>query len=135
MVTFHRTAIARNGLSIPARLLRGEILAANRSLDFGCGRGLDADILGMEKYDPNGYPSRPSGKYGIILCSYVLNVVSVSEQAKILKYIQKLLCAGGAAYITVRRDSAARIRQRMVRLGLPVYLHKKGSFCIYRMDG
>ena len=65
----HLTAIKRTKLSVP---IRGLDLKGKRVLDYGCGRGSDADLLGADKYDPYYFPERPTGKYDVILCTYVL---------------------------------------------------------------
>ena len=49
-----KTAISRKSLSQPMKWLEQQhMLATNnpsRRLDFGCGKGFDADTLGMQKY-------------------------------------------------------------------------------------
>ncbi len=129
---FHHTAIVRRRLSIPARLLRKRVRAAKRSLDFGCGRSLDARILRMERYDPYGYPTYPKGKFDCILCSYVLNVVCQEEETRILDQLLQLLQRGGTAYVTVRRDKETTLRQRIVVLPLIKYKETR-TYCIYEL--
>ena len=48
----HKTAIKRNKLSAPMRYLSENNLLKGDLLDYGCGRGDDADLLSMDKYDP-----------------------------------------------------------------------------------
>ena len=46
--------------------IRDEGIRNYTSLDYGCGRGTDADLLGMDKYDPNWFGVEilePSGKF------------------------------------------------------------------------
>ena len=47
----YKTAKSRQTLSVPMRYLR--LCLNGRLLDYGCGKGSDADALGMEKYDPH----------------------------------------------------------------------------------
>lgn len=100
----HLTAIARRKLSVPVRWLSGNNLLIGRCLDYGCGRGFDADELGMDKYDPYYFPEEPTGKYTTIVCTYVLNVISQEDQEDVIRKIRALLEEGGKAYLTVRRD-------------------------------
>jgi hypothetical protein len=149
----HRTAITRNRLSAPMKYLVDNhyIHAINQpsSLDFGCGKGQDADMLGMTKYDPYFFPKTPLIKYALVTCNYVLNVVLPGEQRKILSSIEKLLWpAESVAYISVRRDvkkdgftnrgtyqrnviltqkDVAKLRLRLETI------HENSNFCIYRL--
>lgn len=76
----------------------------NRILDYGCGKGFDADYIGGDKYDPHWFPARPGGPYDVVFCTYVLNVVDKPERTYILEDIDSLLSEGGMSYVTVRRD-------------------------------
>ena len=98
------TAIARNKPSIPARWLSSYNLLKGRCLDFGSGRGMDADFYNMKKYDPHWEPKIPGGLYDTITCTYVLNVVSIRKRRDILQNVSKLLVNNGSAYFAVRRD-------------------------------
>ena len=135
----HKTAITRTKLSAPARFLEDEGLLVGRCLDFGCGHGVDAAMLGISKWDPHFHPNQsvlhqPNSftLYDTIMCNYVLNVVSEREGAGIINAIEWYLKPGGTAYFTVRRDmdSADLSRQRLVKLNLPVVTENAG-FCIY----
>ena len=137
----HLTAIKRNRLSAPMAYLNKSVFLGGQ-LDYGCGRGEDADIIGMKKYDPHYFPNedvlRP--RYTYVTCNYVLNVVDAVEGSKILSSIIDILTPNGVAYISVRRDvkqdglTKKGTYQRNVILNLPVVHEKKGSFCIYRLD-
>jgi len=131
---FHLTAIVRRKPSLPLRELIKRDLIKGRLLDYGCGRGFDADFLGAEKYDPFGFPDPPTGRFDTILCAYVLNVVDEITQAKILKHIAILLTPNGQAFISVRRDKDCLKRQRWVILQLPIVYEKSRAFCIYSMN-
>jgi len=128
----HLTAIARTGLSAPARWLDENDLLHGRVLDYGCGRGADATLLGIEGYDPHFYSTFPVGKFDVIMCNYVLNVVSPRMGFGILEVIEGLLRPNGSAYVSVRRDIGETDSQRNVTLPLPVLVENAG-FCIYEL--
>ena len=104
----HRTAITRNKVSAPTKFLIREAhvrdLDNKRVLDFGCGKGYDADVYGFDKYDPAFFPTYPTGQYDYIICNYVLNVLTIDDEADILEQIDELLKPDGVAYISVLRD-------------------------------
>jgi len=135
----HKTAIKRNSISAPARFLRQQKLLTGRILDYGCGHGKDCEELKAEGYDPYWQPKMPEGKFDTVLCTFVLNVMSVSEQEQVLNNIKTLLSSNGKAYITVRRDLIAEgitvkhTFQRNVTLDLPVIYYKKNKFEIYQL--
>ena len=105
-----RTAITRRALSSPARWLKAEGLVKSPCLDYGCGKGGDADRLGCVCYDPAHRRSSENraaleGRYRTILVHYVLNTVpSASVRDKILADVKNLLLPGGTAYVAVRTD-------------------------------
>ena len=108
----HRTAITRKTLSAPMRWLneRGLIPMGgdkHKRLDYGCGKGFDADQLGMMKFDPHFFPETCTGFnwYDIITCNYVLNVLpTVNERLDVLSSIVWGLNGNGVAYVSVRND-------------------------------
>jgi hypothetical protein len=106
MAKFHRTARGRNKISVPMRELKKNDLLKGRMLDYGCGRGDDADAIGMEKFDPNGpFNQRPEGSFQTITCIYVLNVIEdPAERRRVENELSQLLAPGGRAYIAVRGD-------------------------------
>lgn len=134
----HKTAITRRGLSAPARTIQGRGLLRGRCLDYGCGKGGDAALLDVEKYDPYFYPEQPINRFDTILCTYVLNVISPRRQKDLLSDISRLLKKNGRAYIAVRRDfkeshiSSRGTLQRVVKLKMPVVI-ENSNFCIYEM--
>ena len=103
------TALRRGCMSAPARYLMCEGLLVGRILDFGCGYGYDVnaltklgyDIVGYDKYHRVGYPS---GVFDVVMCNYVLNVVSKGEGKGVEGEIEGLLVGGGVAYYAVRSD-------------------------------
>ena len=105
----HLTAKERDKLSYPARLLLEKGLLKGKILDFGCGFGKDVEILKAKGFDTQGYdrhyfPTYPQEKFDTIICFYVLNVLMLEEQTKVLLEVSQLLKPGGKAYFAVRRD-------------------------------
>ena len=102
-----KTAIERKTLSQPMRWLaaNAHLERQTRRLDYGCGKGYDADTLGFAKFDINHFPTMPRGKFGIITCNYVLNVIKRwDERQAVVEDIISRLTAHGTAYISVRND-------------------------------
>lgn len=101
----YKTAITRKKLSVPMKYLNDKGLIQGRVLDYGCGKGFDANELGMDKYDPKFFPEYPNPPYEVVTCIYVLNVESNPlERGNIERRIVSLLVPGGDAYIAVRND-------------------------------
>jgi hypothetical protein len=73
-------------------------------LDYGCGKRLDAITFGMDAYDPYWYPQQLDLLYKTITCIYVLNVVDIDTEKKIINSMTGLLDHDGSIYIAVRRD-------------------------------
>ena len=109
-------------------------LLNGRMLDYGCGRGLEADYYDMHKYDPYYYPIQPVGKFDVIVCNYVLCVVPQEQEENILIYLSNKLKSNGTAFISVRRDIPKNYNKltRYVELDLPI-VKETSSFCIYEM--
>jgi len=131
------TAIKRNKLSAPMKWLKENSLLVGRVLDFGCGRGFDAQFLSLEAYDPHWGFDLPTGKFDTITCIYVLNVVDEFTQWGILAQIKGLLSLGGKAYVAVRRDIKENTQgrgciQRVVKLNRPSYI-RAPNFEIYEV--
>jgi len=103
-----KTALRRKGPSAPAKWLEENLLKFRLNvdkLDFGSGFGADARYLDADAYDPYHGPKTLRGRYAVITCTYVLNVIeSPVRRAAIVKQIREHLYPGGVAYITVRRD-------------------------------
>ena len=138
----HLTAIKRKSLSLPCKYLVEEnhFFTKGRVLDYGCGRGFDADSLGADKYDPHYFPTRPTGKYNLIYCNYVLNVIAdPAERLKVIEDIRSFLAPNSVAYISVRNDrqklngnTKSGTWQGYVELDLP--LEKKcAGYVMYRL--
>lgn len=144
MVIGYKTAISRHKPSAPMKYLYSQKLFKGKVLDYGCGKGFDANYYKLDRYDPYYYPTAASwfkpGKYNTITCNYVLNVVSPDEIPRILQSIKALLAPKGTAYITVRRDlkedavKGKDCLQYQVYLDLPVVKEVKGCYCIYKLE-
>ena len=137
------TAIRRANPSLPLRLLIDKNLLKGSVLDYGCGRGFDAEYLDkkgfcIDSYDPYWKPDGINKtEYNTVFCNYVLNVIETDgEIVSVIKSVQNLLTKDGLAYFAVRRDLkkdgfTTRGYQRMVKLNAPVAFNKSGSFCTY----
>lgn len=134
-VTGSSTAIQRKSPPEPLRWLHNNNLIHGRTLDYGSGRQC---WYNMECFDPFWRPIKPTGKFDTITCNYVLNVISPTEQARVLRQIKSLLTSNGCAYISVRRDlpkSGQQGRgtfQHYVVLRLPS-IRKTSGYEIYKM--
>ena len=137
----YKTAITRKKPSNPAQWLvaHGKVLCGPNTLDYGCGRGEDAAYFKWDKYDPFYEPYLPGKRYPFIVCTYVLNVVSVATQRDVINLVKAMLLPNGVAYFTVRRDLGDRngkprynTTQRTVKLKLPV-VREDYSYCIYEL--
>ena len=95
----HLTAKGRKSVSRPMRMLNEMGLLVGRMLDYGCGRGFDADHFGMDSFDPYYKNVSLVGKYDTITCNYVLNVIE-GDLVEILSRLRSLLVDGGTCYIT-----------------------------------
>jgi ATP adenylyltransferase len=136
----YKTAKTRNSPSKPMQLLHERGLLRGRMLDFGCGKGFDAEYFGMDAFDPHYNPRFPLGKYDTITCIYVLNTLHPSKVDELLETLMQHLKEKGNAYIAVRRDvekeryTSTGTFQRNVKLPLPI-IYEDSRTCIYRMKG
>ena len=101
----HLTAISRKRLSAPAKFLVDNEHLKGSILDYGCGRGDDAQRLEIDSYDPHYQPVLPSKKYDTILCTYVLNVLPANQWRQVIDDMLEYLTPDGSIYITVRADA------------------------------
>jgi len=137
----HKTAIKRNTLSAPSKELVKANVLQGKVLDYGCGKGNDAEFLNAEKYDPHFFPTMPEGKFDTIFCNYVLNVVEKDKEQEVIDNILSKLEKNGKAYIAVRRDiikeglTSKGTLQRNVTLDLPIFKENKKRYCIYILMG
>jgi hypothetical protein len=79
MANSHKTAMTRSKLSSPAKLFKNYCVGS--VLDFGCGKGSDAKILKIDKYDPHYFPEKPTRLYDNVLVIYVLNTLEFPSDA------------------------------------------------------
>lgn len=101
----HKTAISRKSLSAPMKYFQSaSFLNAKSGLDFGCGKGFDADLLGLEKYDPYFFPEETNKTFDFVTCNYVLNVISYSERLEVINKAFSHVKVGGLLLISVRSD-------------------------------
>ena len=105
----HLTAIERESISFPAKIIKERKLLKGEILDFGCGIGKDVEALkqsGLDVvgYDPHYFPNHPNKIFDTIICFYVLNVLLPEEQVQVLMNVTSLLKPKGKAYFAVRRD-------------------------------
>lgn len=134
----HKTAIGRKKPSLPSRWLAIRGYAQGRILDYGCGRGFDADWYRWAKYDPWYFPNEVLnyGGYDTIVCNYVFNTLKKDREEDLFRSIKAFLAPKGKAYITVRRNikkvgyTSKGTYQRNVKLRLPI-LHETSDYCIY----
>lgn len=133
-------APARTGLSKTARVLLAGGLIRGRVLDYGCGRGFDAQHEGWDAYDPYYAPTPVAGPYDTIVVNHVANILTRASREKLYQTVNALLGAGGTAWFSVARNIPERgkagLRRRIgnyVVLTLPT-LFADGEEEIYRLD-
>lgn len=99
-----RTAIARRSPSRPIQRLEELGKIKGRVLDFGAGKGYDAEYMGAEAFDPNFNAVLPEGFFDTITMIYVLNVVPPEFREKVVRQALSLLRDTGKLYIATRDD-------------------------------
>jgi hypothetical protein len=113
-VTYHPTAIRRNGPSAPLRHLAtyAPDVLVGRVLDYGCGRGEDAALLGATGFDPHhpraGVRRPPRGTFDTVLLTYVVNVLPRREAAAALADAARYVRRGG--YLAVASRPRAEVQ-------------------------
>jgi len=144
-----KTAITRKKPSVPMRWLDKQgMLKGDKMLDYGCGKGFDADHYKMDKYDPYHCHENTNLRstcvkhfYDVITCNYVLNTVDEDNTKRIITDILSLLKENGNAYITVRRDiknegyTSRGTLQRNVLLDSAISIRKTSTYEIYTIRG
>ena len=131
--------------SLPARWLvkKGYVPDCNadeaKVLDYGCGKGMDANTYGWDKWDIF-MNEKPTGPYDFITCTYVLNTIDTEKEVgDVIWSIQKLLKRSGVAFISVRRDKRcltgknSRGFQWLVELEGAVNLRENSTYAIYKV--
>lgn len=141
------TAMSRASMSTPTRYLLKSKLLHGAILDYGCGKGDDARILGalyhmrLEMYDTHYAPNIPASKFDIIICNYVLNTIeNPDSRDNVISHMYSLLKKGGIAYITVRNDkrnlngnTKRGTWQGIINLALPI-IATTSNFKMYKME-
>jgi len=145
MIKMNRTSLtarSRRALSAPADELLERGLLAGRILDFGSGKGdlakfLDGDI---HEWDPHFHPKVPRGKFDVVCCIYVLNVLRPAQRRHVLADAKEYVRPGGCLYVAVRRDpfdegpTTKGTEQYHVRLRMRSLALRKGAFEIYAWE-
>lgn len=153
----YRTQTTRTALSAPLKILEGKgvftkLPKGGRVLDYGCGKCSEIDTL-LAKYPDlyiTGYEVHakqrpefavwPKGKFDMIYCNYVLNVISDrGVRYDVIEKIRSLLKPSGKAFITVRdekKDLNGVVErtgqwQGRIKLKLPLVYAKTGNYMIY----
>lgn len=125
----HLTAISRKNASQPLRIALKKIgsIRGWKVLDFGTGTNKkDCELVELcggicynydIKYQPLSKiqlihtrrvtPTDPEGKFDLIICSYVLNVVTLAERQVITETLRKLINPDGIIIVGVREDKEA----------------------------
>lgn len=115
---YHRTALARRGASVPLRVVQERFpeWLGGSVLDYGAGRGADCKVLSRRGraacYDPH-HPDpkmrrRPAGTFGIVMLSYVLNVLPPKPRAQALREAARHVAVSGHLVVAVRgKDESA----------------------------
>ena len=107
----HLTAIKRKTLSLPMQWLvdNGHIKKGDNGLDYGCGRGDDADALYFAGYDPHhrnvdlNAGGSDKAFFDVVTCNYVLNVIE-DKNDRFAVECNLIFRARRKAFISVRND-------------------------------
>ena len=113
----YNTAIARTRPSRPLTNTIKYLSENSKVLDYGCGRGSDADFLiknkiSCTKYDPFFYPKEIIGKFDVVLLTYVLNVIKKDSREIALRLAWKHVKDNGYLSVTVRNKKELDAAQK-----------------------
>lgn len=133
------SAISRKTMSKPTQWLLKNNLIKGKTLDFGCGKGKDADLLKCDRYDPYFFPNPPKNKYDTIICQYGLNILPPKKRIKTINQMKNLINKNGSIFITVRRDIKTIKKGKGNTKQYPVYLNLRSiyhnaNFEIYKVE-
>jgi DNA phosphorothioation-associated putative methyltransferase len=102
----HKTAISRTKISKPMHLFEHYGLLIGRTLDYGCGKGKDVEILNIEGYDPYYFPDKPIGKFDTVVMNYVINTISTHRgRMDAIRSAWSYVDVGGMLIVTSRTSS------------------------------
>jgi hypothetical protein len=134
-------AIRHFEVSDPVKVLQNKGLLLGQIIDYGCGRGFDADHFGWDGYDPYYRQEKPTGEYDTIICNHVANILTRKSRHKMFESINGLLAEGGVAYIIVSRRipeiGKMGLRKRIqnyIVLTLPSVHVAEGEYEIYKLN-
>lgn len=124
-----------HGLHDSTRWLIENEMLHSRILDFGCGLGIESQILidmgyKVTKYDPFFFPSLEYQRqqYSTVLCSYVLQTISQKEERDWI--MRNCILLGKTCFFVVRRD---KYHDYSLRLDLSLSLiHETPDFAVYK---
>ncbi|PQO28816.1 hypothetical protein [Blastopirellula marina] len=97
-------ALRRGTVSFAAQWLMDTRRIEGRTLDYGCGFGMDADHFSWDAFDPYYRPQPIEGVYDTIVCNHVLNMLTRCSRQKAIEDIQRRLSNGGTAWLIVPRN-------------------------------
>lgn len=137
-----RTAFL-HGLHNSTKWLLNHGLLKSPLLDFGCGYGVEAQILQEEygfevcRYDPYFFPSLSyyNKFFKTVLCSYVLQAIPQKEEREWI--VKNCISRGEVCYFVIRRDKLRiPVRYSYEHLELPLYiLHEEpNEYIIYSTE-
>lgn len=109
-----KTAISREGPSSPCLWLYHNGLIKSPTLDWGCGKGADANFLNTQlyltsKYDPHYHDRLPPlhSEFKTVLSIYVLNTIpDPHDRCQIVADMVPYVTKGGMLYVAIRADKA-----------------------------
>lgn len=104
----YKTAKSRIKVSKPTEFLHRMAFVYGKTLDYGCGKGMDTKYL-LEQgvnvfgYDPHYQPELSETSFDTIICNYVVNVIDdFNVRIDLFRKAFDLLAPGGKMYITAR---------------------------------
>ena len=111
------TAIVRKKMSAPLKfLLKRHYFISKRYhsiLDYGCGRGTDVIRLKAQGYRVKGWDPHwenncrlePDEQFDLVICLYVLNVISSPEEREsVISKCWQHVAPGGVLFVATRTD-------------------------------
>lgn len=122
--SLEKTAKNRKSPSLPLKLLLNKNLLYGDILDYGCGKGFDANYIKCDKYDPYYFPSYPTKLYDTIICIFVVNIIeSDDDRNGVIQNIQNLLKNDGVAYICTHSDKRIKKNNYVINIDTECIYH------------